>query len=131
MVRRLISSTEYRLLIPGLGFSFRSPRAPSYKARVRRIARSILRRPLSDPVHIRIDYFHTHRRRFDVDNLAKCILDALNGIAYRDDSQVLTQRSSAHFLGEIIHLVGIPIDLVKPLRTYAEYAVVRIKPSSA
>ena len=27
--------------------------------------------------------------RPDVDNYAKCVLDALNGLAYRDDSQVV------------------------------------------
>lgn len=29
------------------------------------------------------------RKKPDVDNIAKCILDSLNGIAYRDDSQVV------------------------------------------
>ena len=33
------------------------------------------------------DVFHTHRP--DADNIVKAILDALNGVAYHDDSQVV------------------------------------------
>ena len=36
----------------------------------------------------------------DVDNVAKIILDALNGIAYRDDKQVVTLIVKKSFAGE-------------------------------
>ena len=32
--------------------------------------------------------FSTHHRRTDADNLAKLVLDALNGVAYADDRQI-------------------------------------------
>lgn len=37
---------------------------------------------------VTIDLHVTTARRFDLDNAAKLILDALNGIAWEDDSQV-------------------------------------------
>lgn len=36
----------------------------------------------------------------DIDNIAKCVLDALNKLAYRDDTQVVTLRMEKHY-GEI------------------------------
>lgn len=48
-------------------------------------------RPLLEGA-ITVDITIGGRPRGDVDNLAKSILDALNGIAYRDDSQVLELR---------------------------------------
>lgn len=42
----------------------------------------------------------------DIDNLAKCVLDALNGIAYRDDNQVVRLESSK-FYGDPATLISI------------------------
>jgi Holliday junction resolvase RusA-like endonuclease len=42
----------------------------------------------TDPVSLSITCFVSNRRRRDVDNMGKLILDALNGVAYVDDSQV-------------------------------------------
>jgi Holliday junction resolvase RusA-like endonuclease len=41
--------------------------------------------------------FATHRRR-DVDNCLKAVLDGLNGVAWRDDSQVVSATCSKVFL---------------------------------
>lgn len=38
-----------------------------------------------------------HTKRPDVDNCAKAILDALNEVAYRDDSQVVESRITKHY----------------------------------
>lgn len=45
---------------------------------------------LQGPVSVRIVAYIAGRRRADADNLAKSILDGLNGVAYEDDSQVVT-----------------------------------------
>lgn len=42
----------------------------------------------------------------DIDNLAKCVLDALNGIAYRDDNQVVRLEVSK-FYGEPATLISL------------------------
>lgn len=33
----------------------------------------------------------------DIDNIAKCVLDALNKLAYRDDTQVVTLHMEKHY----------------------------------
>lgn len=38
-----------------------------------------------------------HTKRPDVDNCAKAILDALNEIAYKDDSQIVESRIAKHY----------------------------------
>lgn len=38
-----------------------------------------------------------HTKRPDVDNCAKAILDALNEVAYRDDSQIVESRITKHY----------------------------------
>jgi len=62
-----------------------------------------------------------------MDNISKCIMDALNGIAYKDDKQVSLQQSSGHFLGETFRVYNGPVDLIKPLEDYDEYVIVRVR----
>lgn len=41
-----------------------------------------------------------HTKKPDADNITKCILDALNGIAYYDDSQVVYVRCKKNYSDE-------------------------------
>ena len=118
---------EYRFVIPGRAVSFRSPVAMDYRKRVRRCARPLFRKPLDLALEIRLDYFHCHARRVDMDNVSKCVLDGLNGLAYRDDRLATVQTSKSHDLRKRIDLHDGPIDLVKPLRRHKEYLFVRIR----
>jgi len=122
---------EFRLVIPGRGYSFRTQAATSYKRRIRRIARGVFPSPTSSPVEISIDYFHSSPRRFDLDNLAKCIIDALSGIAYLDDKQVRRHITVGHNLRTSVIIHDSPVDLVKPLRRYSDYVFIRVKSVSA
>jgi Holliday junction resolvase RusA-like endonuclease len=83
--------------------------------------------PIAVPVELRLDYFHRSRRRFDIDNLAKCVLDALNGVAYVDDQLASLESATAHDLRRRIYIYGGPVDLVKPMRDHDEYLFVRIR----
>lgn len=125
---RIVDAREYRLVIPGRAVSFRSPLAIVYKRKVRRIFHQSLEiDPIEVGVECRLDYFHLHRRRFDMDNIAKCVLDALNGAAYVDDRQVSLQSARAHDLTRRIDIPGGPVDLIKPLKEHDEYLFVRIR----
>jgi len=85
-------------------------------------------KPLSDDkLEVYMDYFRIRRRRPDMDNVAKCVLDALTGFAYIDDAQVHVQLSKDHWLELPVSISGGPVDLVKPLREYKEYLFVRIR----
>lgn len=49
-------------------------------------------RPIEGPVMMWIDFYLTRPEQGDVDNMAKCVLDALNLTAYADDRQVVDLR---------------------------------------
>lgn len=46
--------------------------------------------PLTGDIHISIDFYMPDRHVKDWDNLAKLVTDALNGVAYADDRQIVT-----------------------------------------
>jgi crossover junction endodeoxyribonuclease RusA len=45
--------------------------------------------PIEIPVKVKIDFYMPTKRRMDLDNLSKGVLDALNGIVYLDDKQIV------------------------------------------
>lgn len=62
-----------------------------------------MRAPLKGKIKINVDFFRrkpkkiTSRLWGDLDNHVKAVLDALNGIAYNDDSQVVEVRATKNF----------------------------------
>ena len=46
-------------------------------------------RCVSDTLRVEADFYRSTKHRVDLDNLIKSILDALNGIAYDDDVQIV------------------------------------------
>jgi Holliday junction resolvase RusA-like endonuclease len=65
-------------------------------------------KPLSGPISITIDFFMKrpkslrkdvkhHIKKPDLENMAKTILDALNRIAYMDDSQVISMTCTKSY----------------------------------
>ena len=44
---------------------------------------------LTSPVSVKIDLFFSDKRRRDIDGPIKAILDALTGVVYKDDSQIV------------------------------------------
>ncbi|MBL8812527.1 MAG: RusA family crossover junction endodeoxyribonuclease [Planctomycetaceae bacterium] len=60
-----------------------------YRKRVCDILQILGVQPMTGPLDVRIDFFPPDRRRRDLDNLNKALLDALAfGGAYHDDSQI-------------------------------------------
>ena len=48
--------------------------------------------PISGPVYVTLMFYLRHRRRVDVDNLSKAVLDALNKFGWVDDTQIIDLR---------------------------------------
>ena len=46
-------------------------------------------KPLTGPVSVRLDFWIGGRDK-DLDNLVKAVLDGLNGVAWEDDSQIVS-----------------------------------------
>ena len=75
-------------------FIYTPERTKEYEQTVGWHARAAVQgcKALECPVAVTID-LHLHgKRRIDVDNCAKSILDGMNGIVYEDDNQVVDLR---------------------------------------
>lgn len=53
------------------------------------LAPGLLRPDYTGPVALEVVCWFSDRRRRDLDNVLKAVADALNGIAYADDSQIV------------------------------------------
>ena len=84
--------------------TYNDPKYTSYKKALGLIAKSKIKKPLENEVKVTIVFFYEtpkswskkkkelanwHKSKPDIDNLIKTVLDALNGIAYKDDGQVV------------------------------------------
>lgn len=56
-------------------------------------------KPTTGPYELRVDFYIQHRRRRDVDNLAKLVMDALNNVVWADDTQVNHLTALLHKAG--------------------------------
>lgn len=72
-----------------------SAEAKTFKAAAKVLAHKQGARPLAGDVRVTVQWFRA-RKSGDVDNRAKVVLDALQGIAYADDAQVADFRIIRH-----------------------------------
>lgn len=70
------------------GRTLLSSEGRAYKTRAALAAKSQGARPLSGPVAVSLEVYRP-RRIGDLDNVLKAVLDALRGVAYHDDRQVV------------------------------------------
>lgn len=78
------------------GHVFTPKRTTQFEDRVKLFAAIARVAPLSGPLYVDTAFYLKDSRRMDGDNLQKAVLDALNGIAYVDDSQVAQGKWSKH-----------------------------------
>lgn len=53
--------------------------------------------PLTGGVWVTLEFYMPTRRRVDVDNLSKAVLDALKGVVYEDDRQIVRLVVNKYF----------------------------------
>lgn len=53
--------------------------------------------PLSTPLEININLFFGTKRKYDIDNFGKLLLDSLTGIVWQDDSQIGKMTIIKHY----------------------------------
>ncbi len=82
------SLNRYWRVPRALGRPILSAQARAYKISAGLEARRQGVKPLAGPVAVTIEVFRPQRRG-DLDNTAKVALDALNGIAWADDDQIV------------------------------------------
>lgn len=82
---------------------FNDRRYSEFKEVLAHIARVYVRAPLKGKIKINVDFFRrkpkkiTSRLWGDLDNHVKAVLDALNGVAFVDDSQVVEVHATKNF----------------------------------
>ncbi len=74
----------------GAGRRFTRPETRMYQASVRAHAYSARVKPIDGPVRVACIFHRESHQPCDLDNLLKTILDALQGIAYENDRQVVS-----------------------------------------
>lgn len=74
-----------------------SAEARAYRLKVQLLAKSqkSILRPLAGPLSVFVDV-HRPRRAGDLDNSLKQLLDALRGVAFEDDSQIVELHAFRH-----------------------------------
>ena len=127
-MRRILEFAEYRFFVPGKAISFRTKNAKKYKKLVKKFAMKVFKRKLiGNKLQIIIDYFYKGSRKFDMDNIEKCIIDALTGVAYNDDLQIFSTTVNSYPIDQITKLSDVVIDIVKPLRWHDTYTFIRLR----
>lgn len=53
--------------------------------------------PLEGDISVFLSFYREDNVRADIDNLAKCVMDALNKVAYRDDKQVTQLNAEVNY----------------------------------
>lgn len=74
----------------GIGHHYTPARTREYEQLVMVEALKARVRPIAGNLAMVIEFYLSRPDCADIDNLAKSILDALNGTAYKDDRQVIT-----------------------------------------
>ena len=79
------------------------------------LAKARIKKPIENEVFIKIEFFYEipkswskkkkelakwHKSKPDIDNLIKGVLDSLNGIAYKDDAQVVMIQARKQYAAE-------------------------------
>ena len=79
----------YRAIVRGrICCSILSKKGREFKERVANLVSDTEKQPTDKPVMVIIKIYPPTRRKFDVDNMLKSLLDSLIGIAYVDDEQI-------------------------------------------
>ncbi len=74
----------------GRGWVHTPARTRQAEERIRAYARKAgVRRPLQGQVQLDVAFYREDASRTDADNLLKLLLDACNGIVWRDDAQIV------------------------------------------
>ncbi len=82
----------------GQGVTYMPKNYTAYKEALAWAFKAKIKKPMEGSIIIVLDFYRRTRGKVDVDNLAKTVMDAGNGVAWVDDSQIVELHSSK-FLG--------------------------------
>lgn len=88
----------------GAGWHVTPPKTRAWQTRVKVAARQAKVKPTRKRVRVWLTFYRASKRRCDWDNLAKSVCDALNGIAWVDDTQIHEAHVTKHISSERPHV---------------------------
>lgn len=102
------STGPFRLVLDRRPISLQGNGVQKFKAAISGAARTAFgdRPPMRGPLYVRIVWFHRERTTQDVDNIAKPILDSLEGVVFEKDVAVQRCAIEKVFLGDEYELVS-------------------------
>ena len=115
------------IIVPGRPISIQAKHRQQWIQRVRQAAIAKLAQPVAlDDLRIVITFFYRLKPSFDTDNISKPICDALNGVAYNDDSQITDRHARRRSLNGSYYLADADPDLVLALQRAVEFVCIEI-----
>ena len=86
-------------------------------------ARQHCAEPMDGYFEVALSFYRKTKRNVDVDNLSKNVLDALNGVIWHDDRQVVKLHLSKRYVSTDIH-AGVKVEVwrVEDVDAEANYA---------
>lgn len=121
---------KHCLIIPGRGYSHTSEHSSIYKEKIQRIAHDKIKKPYYGNVEIQVEYLYRNKNeRLDGDNLLKTICDALNGVAYFDDSQLIEHRIRTINMNDSFEIKGLPLtqQIADLFSNREAFAIIRLR----
>jgi Holliday junction resolvase RusA-like endonuclease len=86
------------------------------------------RQPVTDELKITVQYFHQRiSSQIDGDNLLKPIQDALIGLAYEDDRQIIDTATYMRNIDGAFRLLGMPRTLIDGFLNGEDFVYIRLE----
>jgi Holliday junction resolvase RusA-like endonuclease len=120
---------KYQIVVKGRPVSYNSSTRSknTWKAKVAAAASLVFNTPLNDPdLRVRITIFYDGIWTYDANNATKPICDALCGIGYIDDSQVIDPYTRMRDLNRSFRIKGIPPEVAVALSEGEEFVWITI-----
>ncbi len=116
-------------VVRGRPFSVRASAASRnrWREEIGLVARDVFSEPLQDnDLRIQITFFFDRAPSFDIDNISKPICDALNGIAYNDDEQLVERNARRKDIGGSYSLEDVEPELVAALADLQKFVCIEL-----
>jgi len=81
----------------GYAKMYLTDKAQAFKGQVQHFAKQAGYAPTTDPIRVDITMTCKNKHRRDLDGICKLILDSMNKVAYKDDSQIIELHAYKKF----------------------------------
>jgi Holliday junction resolvase RusA-like endonuclease len=117
------------VIVEGVPRSIQSSSASlsTWKDQVASVARNVFSSPLRGKnISIRITVYYNGFPSFDTDNISKPIIDALKGVVYRDDKQVMDRVARRRDMEGAYRIKGVDIKLAEAIAKGDDFVCIEI-----